>query len=106
MSQVIPQRVPVPRDRGDDYTRQAAQRRADFVREQTGAELEHVTAYSFDPAIVAGNVEHFVGAAQVPLGIAGPLLVNGEYAEGEFYVPLATAEGTLIASYTEGCGCC
>ncbi len=38
----------------------------------------------------------------MPLGIAGPLLVNGEYAQGEFYVPLATSEGTLVASYNRG----
>ena len=40
--------------------------------------------------------------AQVPIGVAGPLLVNGEHAQGEFYVPLATAEGTLVASYNRG----
>jgi len=38
----------------------------------------------------------------VPIGLAGPLLVNGEYARGEFYVPLATTEGTLVASYNRG----
>jgi hydroxymethylglutaryl-CoA reductase len=38
----------------------------------------------------------------VPIGVAGPLLVNGEHAQGEFYVPLATAEGTLVASYNRG----
>jgi len=38
----------------------------------------------------------------VPFGIAGPLLVDGEYAQGEFYVPLATTEGTLVASYNRG----
>ena len=37
-----------------------------------------------------------------PIGVAGPLLVNGEHAQGEFYVPLATAEGTLVASYNRG----
>src|SRR5436190_16755074 len=95
-------RVPVPRDREDDYTRQAAERRAEFARERTGASLEHVTSYSFDPAILSGNVEQFVGVAQVPIGLAGPLLVRGEHAEGEFYVPLATAEGTLVASYNRG----
>jgi len=52
--------------------------------------------------VVAGNVENFIGAAQVPIGIAGPLLVNGEHARGEFYVPLATTEGTLVASYNRG----
>jgi hydroxymethylglutaryl-CoA reductase (NADPH) len=95
-------RVPVPRDRENDYTRDAATRRAEFARERTGASLEHVSRYSFDPAIAAGNIEHFVGVAQVPIGLAGPLLVDGEDAQGEFYVPLATAEGTLVASYNRG----
>src|SRR5918998_5181942 len=77
-------------------------KRADPVRERTGTDLEHVTSYSFDPSILTGNVEQFVGVAQVPIGIAGPLLVNGEHAQGEFYVPMATAEGTLVASYNRG----
>jgi hydroxymethylglutaryl-CoA reductase (NADPH) len=98
----LSERVPVPRDREDDYTRDAAQQRADFVKEKTGVELEHVSHYSFDPSTLSGNVEQFVGVAQVPIGLAGPLLVNGEHAQGEFYVPLATAEGTLVASYNRG----
>jgi hydroxymethylglutaryl-CoA reductase (NADPH) len=97
-----PERVPVPRDRENDYTREAARMRARFAAERTGASLDHVSSYSFDPAIVGGNVEHFVGVAQVPIGLAGPLLVDGEHARGEFYVPLATAEGTLVASYNRG----
>ncbi|MBV9195346.1 MAG: hydroxymethylglutaryl-CoA reductase [Solirubrobacterales bacterium] len=95
-------RVPVPRDRDNDYTPEAAAQRADFVRQRTGVSLEHVSSYSFDPTITTGNVEQFLGAAQVPIGLAGPLLVNGEHAEGEFYVPMATAEGTLVASYNRG----
>ena len=96
------ERVPVPRDRQNDYTREAQQSRTDFVKQMTGAELEHVTSYSFDPQVLTGNVEHFLGVAQVPIGLAGPLLVNGEHAQGEFYVPMATAEGTLVASYNRG----
>src|ERR671927_1272335 len=95
-------RVPVPRDREDDYTREAAEARREFAEERTGASLEHVSSYSFDPGVLTGNVEQFVGVAQVPIGLAGPLLVNGEHAQGEFYVPLATAEGTLVASYNRG----
>ena len=96
------ERVPVPRDRQNDYTREAQQQRVEFVKERTGAELEHVANYAFDPSILSGNVEQFLGAAQVPIGLAGPLLVNGEHAQGEFYVPMATAEGTLVASYNRG----
>jgi hydroxymethylglutaryl-CoA reductase (NADPH) len=103
MSATMPhERARIPRDRDDDYTSEAAERRAEFIRERTGVELEHVTSYSFDPKLTIGNVEHFLGVAQVPLGLAGPLLVTGEHAEGEFYVPMATAEGTLVASYNRG----
>jgi len=43
-----------------------------------------------------------VGVSQVPLGVAGPLTVNGEHADGEFLIPMATSEGTLVASYNRG----
>ena len=92
----------IPRNKENDYTREAADARREFAKEQTSAELNHVGKYSFDPAVLPGNIEHFIGAAQIPIGLAGPLLVNGEYAKGEFYVPLATTEGTLVASYNRG----
>ncbi|HIG74014.1 MAG TPA: hydroxymethylglutaryl-CoA reductase [Bacteroidetes bacterium] len=92
----------VPRESPDDYTREAAEGRRQFVKEQTGADLHHVGHYSFDPGTLKGNVEAFSGVAQIPLGIAGPLHVKGEYAQGEFYIPMATTEGTLVASYNRG----
>jgi hydroxymethylglutaryl-CoA reductase (NADPH) len=92
----------IPRQGDDDYTPEAAEARRKFARERTGADLEHVGSFSFDPGVLPGNVENFIGAAQVPIGLAGPLLVDGEHAQGEFYVPLATAEGTLVASYNRG----
>ncbi len=92
----------IPRDPQDDYTRAQAARRNDFVAEHTGVRLAHVDKYSFDPAILPGNIENFIGVAQVPIGLAGPLLVNGEHAQGSFYVPMATTEGTLVASYNRG----
>ena len=85
-----------------DYTRGAAEKRMSFLRDVTGVCAEHVGSYSIDPAALAGNIENFVGVAQVPVGIAGPLLVNGEHAKGEFFVPLATTEGSLVASYNRG----
>src|SRR5438067_2122816 len=92
----------IPRDRENDYTEDMAGRRREFLREQTGASLAHVGRFSVDPGGLLGNVENFSGVAQVPIGVAGPLRINGEHAQGDFYVPLATTEGTLVASYNRG----
>ncbi|HTS97095.1 MAG TPA: hydroxymethylglutaryl-CoA reductase [Streptosporangiaceae bacterium] len=101
MTAPVTRRSRIPRQ-DDDYCAAAAGRRMDFLREVTGARPDHLGRYSIEPAGVRGNIENFVGAAQVPVGIAGPLLVDGEHARGEFYVPLATTEGTLVASYNRG----
>ncbi len=96
-----PLRRKVPR-LDDDYSTTAARRRMAFLAEATGVVSDHVGRYSFDPAVLAGNIENFIGVAQVPIGVAGPLLVDGEHARGTFYVPLATTEGALVASYNRG----
>ncbi|HEX5656900.1 MAG TPA: hydroxymethylglutaryl-CoA reductase [Polyangiales bacterium] len=95
-------RVPIPRDKANDYTQEIATRRRTFAEERSGATLKHVGSYSFDPGSLPGNIENFTGAAQVPIGLAGPVRILGEYAQGDFYVPLATTEGTLVASYSRG----
>ena len=92
----------LPRDQENDYSESIIKTRQEFIREKSGADLDHVTRYSIDPGVTRGNIEHFTGVAQVPLGFAGPLLVHGQHAQGEFYVPLATSEGTLVASYNRG----
>ena len=48
------------------------------------------------------NIENFIGTAKVPIGLAGPLRVRGLSAQGDYYVPLATTEAALVASYTRG----
>ena len=92
----------IPRDKQDDHTPEVAADRRRFLSEQTGVSLEHVGQFSFDPGVLPGNVENFSGVAQVPIGMAGPLRIDGEHAQGDFYVPLATTEGTLVASYNRG----
>jgi len=96
----------LPRDKDNDYTREMAQARRAVATAETGAALDHVGGFSFDPAVLPGNIENFFGVAQVPVGLAGPLLVDGEHAQGEFYVPMATTEGTLVASYSRGMRLC
>lgn len=95
-------RPKIPRDKSNDYTPALAAARRAFAEEQSGAKLTHVGRASFDPSVLPGNIENFLGVAQVPIGLAGPLKVNGEHAAGDFYVPLATTEGTLVASYNRG----
>lgn len=48
------------------------------------------------------NIENFIGTVKVPVGIAGPLRVNGVFAQGDYYFPLATTEAALVASYNRG----
>lgn len=55
-----------------------------------------------DSGIFEGNIENYLGLTQIPTGIIGPLRINGLYAHGDFYVPLATTEGALVASYNRG----
>jgi hydroxymethylglutaryl-CoA reductase (NADPH) len=95
-------RVRIPRSDEDDYAEAAIQARQRFAEDYTRQEFTHLKKYSFDPHQLRGNCESFVGVAQIPVGLAGPLLVNGEHAQGEFLIPLATTEGTLVASYNRG----
>jgi hydroxymethylglutaryl-CoA reductase (NADPH) len=55
-----------------------------------------------DPATYARNVENFIGTVRVPVGLAGPLAIAGGAAHGTYYVPLATTEACLVASYSRG----
>jgi len=102
IAEQLPLARKIPRDAGDDYCAEAIRARQAFVEEFSGAALDHVKRFSFDPHLLKGNVEHFTGVAQVPIGFAGPLQVNGEHAQGEFVIPMATTEGTLVASYNRG----
>ncbi len=102
ISDIKTQTVKIPRNPQDDYTDEIIKTRQEFVEKFTGAKLLHTAQYSFDPHVTKGNCEQFTGVAQVPLGIAGPITIHGEYAKGEFLIPMATSEGTLIASYNRG----
>ena len=49
-----------------------------------------------------GNIENFIGTVKIPVGLAGPLRVHGAHACGDYYIPLATTEAALVASYDRG----
>ena len=48
------------------------------------------------------NIENCIGTIKLPVGLAGPLRINGLNAHGDFLVPLATSEAALVASYHRG----
>ncbi|GGO73446.1 hydroxymethylglutaryl-CoA reductase [Bowmanella pacifica] len=92
----------IPRSDSDDYGEDIIKQRQRFYAEFSGAGIEHIAKFSIDPQSLRGNIENFIGVAQVPIGIAGPFHIQGEHAHGEFMIPLATTEGTLVASYNRG----
>lgn len=93
---------PVPCAKEDNYSPAIVAARQDCLDRVAGVALRHTRNYSFDPKVTEGNIENFTGVVQVPLGLAGPLRIHGEYAQGDFMIPLATTEGTLVASYNRG----
>lgn len=84
------------------YSDPCVERRREWLEQKTGSRLIHVGAYSIPGEEMRGNIENPIGTTQMPLGIAGPLLINGVNARGIFYVPLATTEGALVRSYERG----
>lgn len=84
----------------------SAQERREFLEKQLNIKLENISNFSFTEEQVAGrNIENLIGAVQIPLGIAGPLILqaNQKTSKQEIYIPLATTEGALVASASRGC---
>jgi len=92
----------VPKFGKSDYEKESVDKKREWLSQIAGSELKHIGCYSEDPKNMKGNVENLIGVAQVPLGITGPLLIKGNYANGYFFVPMATTEGALVLDYHMG----
>ena len=74
MSDARPTRDRVPRDRDNDYSADAARMRREFVRERTGVQLDHVGAFSLDPATLAREHRELHGCGAGPDGGGRPVV--------------------------------
>jgi len=76
--------------------------RLDHLRRLTGAPLLGLEKTALDASRLSCNVEALIGGVEVPVGVAGPLRLDGGAARGTFFLPLATTEGALVSSATRG----
>lgn len=94
-------REPPPRDRADDLSADAIAAR----RRWLGVATPLLAGEPVQPSEARGNIEGFVGHAQVPVGVVGPVVLRGDFS-GRYAVPMATCEGTMVASYQRGLKAC
>lgn len=89
----------------DQYNEVGQLKRLKDISDDNGRSFPYMAnnGHTHDLTQLKGNIENFIGYSKVPTGIAGPLLINGTHASGLYNIPLATTEGTLVASYNRGC---
>lgn len=86
-----------------DYEEDIVKKRIEWLSKKCNVELKYISEFgSIKPQELKKNIENLIGLSKLPIGITGPLKINGEYAKGFFYVPFATTQGTLTESYHRG----
>lgn len=91
-----------------DACREAARIRAEAIERARGVSLSRIKGCDLGggrvtpDARVLPGIEMKVGAAMIPMGIAGPVKVLGRYANGDYHIPLATNEAALVAGLQRG----
>ncbi|SFD26921.1 hypothetical protein [Pseudoalteromonas denitrificans] len=88
------------------YESTAIKARLDWCKSVSGSNFNKISDNHFNAQSLAGNIENYIGAVQIPIGLAGPVRVNGKYADGYIPVPIATTEGCLVSSICRGAKAC
>lgn len=89
-------------------SKESTEARKQFLLEETESKMAFLSGEKTITEIenFQGNIENYIGLTSVPTGVIGPVRVIGSAAKGDFYVPLATSEGALVASYHRGAKAC
>ena len=82
------------------YANKDTDKRVDWLSDKIG--FNYDTDLSTTPEDLKGIIENHIGFMKIPMAVAGPLKIEGKYANGEYYVPICTLEGTLALSMTRG----
>lgn len=100
LPETLPSEIPV--------SIEGIRKRLAFLLEKTDFELPYLSGrqHFSDVSRLEGNIENYIGMSMVPTGVIGPVSVLGSMAKGDFYVPMATSEGALLASYHRGARAC
>lgn len=77
-------------------------KKVDSLSKELDTPLRHIRGCTYDTNYFKGNIENPIGIVQIPLGLAGPISIQGKHANGDFWVPLATTEGALVLTYDLG----
>ncbi len=97
----------IPKFSGSEhYSDASVKTRQGWARTMSGSMLDSISKTILKAESLAGNIENYIGAVQIPVGIAGPILINGVYANGYIPVPIATTEGALVSSISRGARVC
>lgn len=84
------------------FSEEARLNRVKFIQQKTQTDISGVANTSIDSQDLRGNIEAYLGSIEIPIGLAGPIYIEGNEVEGLFYAPMATTEGALIDSVTRG----
>ena len=100
-----PDRLPASRME-NHYGDEAVKSRLEWIKEHYGINARFLKSNRLYQDRVVGHIENYIGTVEVPVGIAGPILVKGTYTDGYVAVPIATSEGALVSSITRGAKAC
>ena len=82
------------------YNSEDKNRRISWLKDHTG--FNYKDSPVNPPEELKGIIENYIGYMKIPMAVAGPMQLDGQYAKGEFFVPICTLEGTLAISMTRG----